>query len=124
MTLTVVESESNNCAQSPQESHPLHSLLIVYNSAPPALSFTQFVCNICNVGMDGRFWSYNCYACNYHVHASCAVNKPKPVAASSGVEKCGTTSDEGRAVSAESVPGQGLETEQTQQPAATTEQVL
>ena len=73
--------------------------------------------------MDGRFWSYNCYACNYHVHASCAVNKPKPVAAASAVEKCGTTSDEGGAVSAESVPAQCLETEQTQQPDATTEQV-
>lgn len=122
------------CAQLPQvlvhDSHPLHSLLLVYNSTPPpAMSFTQFgymnqlVCNIYNLGMDGRFWSYNCYACNYHVHASCAVNKPKPVAASSAVEKCGTTSDERRAASGESVPAQGLETEQTQRPAATTEQV-
>ncbi|KAF8094415.1 hypothetical protein N665_0364s0036 [Sinapis alba] len=108
------------CAQLPQvlvhESHPLHSLLLGYNSSPPAMSFTQFgyvnqlVCNLCNLGMDGRFWSYNCYACNYHVHASCAVNKPKPVASSS-------------AVSAESVPAQGLETEQTQKPTATEEQV-
>ncbi|CAH8387590.1 unnamed protein product [Eruca vesicaria subsp. sativa] len=85
----------------------------------------QLVCNICNVGMDGRYWSYNCYACNYHVHASCAVNKPKPVAAaSSAIAKCVTTSDEGKTVSAESAPAQGLETEQQmQQPAATAEQV-
>ncbi|WZY77142.1 hypothetical protein YC2023_023526 [Brassica napus] len=55
-----------------------------------------------------------------HVHRRCpqlkrlkvlsaiSVMWPKPVAASSGVEKCGTTSDEGRAVSAESVPGQDM----------------
>ncbi|KAG7574572.1 Protein kinase C-like phorbol ester/diacylglycerol-binding domain [Arabidopsis suecica] len=117
------------CAHLPQvtvhESHPLHSLLLVYNSTP-AMSFTQFgfgnqlVCNLCNMAMDGRFWSYNCYACNYHIHASCAVNKPKPVAASA--ENCGT-SDEGKTPNAESVPVQGLETAQTEQVAATTEQV-
>ncbi|ESQ52924.1 hypothetical protein EUTSA_v10017799mg [Eutrema salsugineum] len=120
------------CAHFPQlmvnESHPLHSLLLVYNSAPPAMSFTQFpgytnqlLCNLCNVAMDGRFWSYNCYACNYHVHASCAVNKTKTLAASAA-EKCGT-SDEGKTVNAKSVLGEGVETEQTEQVAATTEQV-
>ncbi|CAA7057106.1 unnamed protein product [Microthlaspi erraticum] len=111
------------CAHLPQvmvhDSHPLHSLLLVYNSAPPppAMSFTQFgyanqlVCNLCNVVMDGRVWSYNCYACDYHVHASCAVNKPEPVAASAA-EKC-EASDERK-----------TETEQTQQEAAAvTEQV-
>lgn len=113
------------CAHLPQvlghESHPLHSLLLVYNSTP---SFTQFgyanqlVCNLCNIAMDGRFWSYNCYACSYHIHASCAVKKPMPVADSA--ENCGT-SDEG--TNAESVPVQGLETAQTEQVAATTEQV-
>ncbi|CAN8317951.1 unnamed protein product [Cochlearia groenlandica] len=111
------------CAHLPQvmahESHPFHSLVLVYNSAPPATPFTQFagytnqlVCNLCNVGMDGRFWSYNCYACNYHVHASCAVNKPEPVVASG--EKC-ETSDEGKEAEAEPVPCQGLETEQAEQ---------
>uniref|UniRef100_A0A1J3JT63 Phorbol-ester/DAG-type domain-containing protein n=1 Tax=Noccaea caerulescens TaxID=107243 RepID=A0A1J3JT63_NOCCA len=115
------------CAHLPQvtfhDSHPIHSLLLVYNSAPPppaAMSFNQFgyanqlVCNLCNVAMDGRVWSYKCYACDYHVHASCAVNKPEPVAASAA-EKSGT-SDEGKPLNnAESVR---LETEQTQQEVA------
>ncbi|KAG2332258.1 hypothetical protein Bca4012_018153 [Brassica carinata] len=52
-----------------------------------------------------------------------SVTWPELVAASSAVEKCGTRSDEGAAVSGESVPSQGSETEQTQQPAATAEQV-
>lgn len=118
------------CAHLPQvmvhESHPFHSLLLVYNSTPPAMPFTSFgyanqlVCSLCNLNMDGRFWSYNCYACNYHIHASCVVNKPKLVAASAA-EKCETS--EGKAAKAESVPGQGLETDQTQQAAETIEQV-
>ncbi|KFK37044.1 hypothetical protein AALP_AA4G205200 [Arabis alpina] len=116
------------CAHLPQvmahESHHFHSLLLVYNSTPPpAMSFTSFgyanqlVCKLCNLAMDGRFWSYNCYACNYHIHASCAVNKPEPVVASAA------ETSEGKVVNAESVPREGLETEQTQQAAVTIEQV-
>lgn len=55
-------------------SHPLHSLLLVYNSATPPMFGVSVMCN---VAMDGRFGSYNCYAlCDYHIHASCDVNKP------------------------------------------------
>ncbi|XP_010524602.1 PREDICTED: uncharacterized protein LOC104802616 [Tarenaya hassleriana] len=73
------------CALLPQvtahHSHPLHNLVLVFNSVP-AMAFTQFglgnqlVCNLCNQLMDSRLWSYNCYACNFHIHASCALNGP------------------------------------------------
>lgn len=68
------------------DSH-FHSLSLSY-ALPAAHHYesSSYVCDICHKQLDQKcFWSYNCFACNFHVHVSCTRNltnsasaKPEP----------------------------------------------
>ncbi|KAJ4705556.1 putative Cysteine/Histidine-rich C1 domain family protein [Melia azedarach] len=61
----------------------VHSLSLGY-ALPPGQYYelSSYVCDICQKQLDKkRFWSYNCFACNFHAHTSCATAKPEPYSA-------------------------------------------
>ncbi|WRX22930.1 DC1 - like 10 [Theobroma cacao] len=64
------------CAFLPQiikhESH-LHSLSLTYSLPFPNVS-SRF-CDICHKLLDCKYWSYNCFACNFAAHALCAAKE-------------------------------------------------
>ncbi|KAK0608788.1 hypothetical protein LWI29_036039 [Acer saccharum] len=69
-----------HCASMPpilnHKAHHLHGLTLVYGFLPDhASSYNS--CDVCHKLLDQKLWSYNCDACNFHVHASCVI-KPEP----------------------------------------------
>ncbi|KAH7554271.1 hypothetical protein ACOSP7_028612 [Xanthoceras sorbifolium] len=74
-----------HCASLPSilnhHSH-FHGLNLVYGF--PDHNASSYLCDICHKHLDQKLWSYNCFACNFHAHASCVTEqksiatKPEP----------------------------------------------
>ncbi|XP_031278561.1 uncharacterized protein LOC116137016 [Pistacia vera] len=62
------------CASLPEnikrEAH-FHGLCLSYGLPQP--NNECYNCDVCHKLLDQKFWSYNCFACNFHVHTSCAI---------------------------------------------------
>lgn len=76
----------------------LHTLYLTYD-IKSFHSVTSNLRGICHKVLDNRFWAYSCFACNFHVHASCVSEEKKSVKAQKAEENVPETQVQGSASS-------------------------